>query len=41
VSLSFWVFKRNIYAGNALLLLFVGAIAYFEKDDLKSILSKR
>lgn len=41
VSLSFWVFKRNIFAGNALLLLFVAGIAYFEKDELKFILSKR
>jgi O-antigen/teichoic acid export membrane protein len=41
VSLSFWVFKRNIFAGNALLLLFIAAIAYFEKDELKYILSKK
>ncbi|MDB5019317.1 MAG: Polysaccharide biosynthesis protein [Pedobacter sp.] len=41
VSLSFWVFKSNIFIGNALLVLFVAAIAYFEKDELKLILSRK
>nr|WP_294875217.1 polysaccharide biosynthesis C-terminal domain-containing protein [uncultured Pedobacter sp.] len=41
VILSFWVFNRNIYIGNALLLAFFGGIIYFEKDQLKSILFKK
>ncbi len=41
VSLSFYVFDRNIYIGNAMLLLFMGGIFYFEKDQLKFILSKK
>jgi O-antigen/teichoic acid export membrane protein len=41
VYLSFWVFHRNIYIGNALLLGFLAAIAYFEKKELKVILSKK
>ncbi|ETZ24615.1 polysaccharide biosynthesis C-terminal domain-containing protein [Pedobacter sp. V48] len=41
VILSFWVFNRNIYIGNALLLAFLGGIIYFEKDQLKSILFKK
>ena len=41
VILSFWVFNRNIYIGNALLLAFLGGIIYVEKDQLKSILFKK
>ncbi|MDR6786187.1 O-antigen/teichoic acid export membrane protein [Pedobacter africanus] len=41
VVLSFWVFKRNVYIGNALLLLFLAGVVYFEKDQLKLILKKR
>lgn len=41
VILSFWVFNRNIYIGNAMLLVFIAGIAYFEKDDLKAILFKK
>jgi len=41
VILSFWVFNRNIYIGNALLLAFLGGVIYFEKDQLKSILFKK
>ncbi len=40
VILSFWVFNRNIYIGNALLLLFLAGVAYLEKDDLIKILRK-
>lgn len=40
VFLSFYVLKRNIFAGNALLLLFAGAAFYFERKDLKAILSR-
>ncbi|MDN5287328.1 MAG: polysaccharide biosynthesis protein [Mucilaginibacter sp.] len=41
VFLSFTVFKRNLFAGNALLLLFAGAAFYFERKDLKIIFRKR
>lgn len=41
VILSFWVFNRNIYIGNALLLAFLVGIIYFEKDQLKLILRKQ
>lgn len=40
VVLSFWVFHRNIYIGNGLLILFLGMIFYLEKDDLKLLLLK-
>jgi O-antigen/teichoic acid export membrane protein len=40
VILSFWVFNRNIYIGNILLLAFAGGVFYFEKDRLKSILKR-
>jgi O-antigen/teichoic acid export membrane protein len=41
VYLSFSIFNRNIFAGNALLLLFVLATVYFEGKELKAILIKR
>ncbi|TCC96193.1 lipopolysaccharide biosynthesis protein [Pedobacter hiemivivus] len=41
VVLSFWVFNRNLYIGNALLLVFLVGVVYFEKDQLKLILKKR
>lgn len=41
VFLSFTVFKRNLFAGNGLLLLFALATYYFERKDLKVIFSKR
>ncbi|MBB6501494.1 polysaccharide biosynthesis C-terminal domain-containing protein [Pedobacter cryoconitis] len=40
VILSFWVFNRNIYIGNLLLLLFFAGIAYIEKDELKVLLAR-
>lgn len=40
VILSFWVFHRNIYIGNGLLILFLAGIFYMEKNDLKALLSK-
>jgi O-antigen/teichoic acid export membrane protein len=40
VYLSFSVFKRNIFAGNALLLLFVAGAYYMERKELKTIFSK-
>lgn len=40
VVLSFWVFNRNIYIGNAMLLAFLAGVFYFEKDQLKSILKR-
>jgi len=41
VYLSFYVFNRNIFAGNLLLLLFILAAVYFEGKDLKAIFSRR
>jgi len=40
VILSFWVFYRNIYIGNAFLLAFAGGIFYVEKDQLKLLLRR-
>jgi O-antigen/teichoic acid export membrane protein len=41
VYLSFSVFKRNIFAGNALLLLFVASAFYVERKELKAIFSRK
>ena len=40
VYLSFYIFKRNIFIGNAMLLLFAGSALYFEWKNLKAILFK-
>jgi O-antigen/teichoic acid export membrane protein len=40
VILSFWVFNRNIYIGNGLLLIFLAGVVYFEKDELMKVLNK-
>lgn len=40
VFFSFYIFKRNIFAGDALLLLYALAAWYFERRDLKAILSR-
>lgn len=40
VALSFWVFNRNIYIGNALLIVFIAGVFYFEKDGLLKILKR-
>ncbi|MES2828188.1 MAG: polysaccharide biosynthesis C-terminal domain-containing protein [Bacteroidota bacterium] len=40
VALSFWAFNRNIYIGNAMLLIFLAGVFYFEKDQLKKILKR-
>lgn len=37
---SFFVFNRNIYIGNAMLIVFIAGIAYFEKNDLKKIINR-
>ena len=37
VYLSFYVFKRNIFIGNALLVLFASAALFFERKNLKTI----
>ncbi len=36
-ALSFYVFRRNIFAGNALLLAFGGMALYFEQKNLRAI----
>jgi len=41
VYISFSVFKRNIFVGNALLLVFVAGAYYFEGKELKAIFIKR
>jgi O-antigen/teichoic acid export membrane protein len=41
VYLSFSVFKRNIFVGNALLLLFIAGAYYTERKELKAILNRR
>lgn len=40
VFTSFFIFNRNIYIGNALLIAFVAGIFYVEKDDLMKILKR-
>jgi O-antigen/teichoic acid export membrane protein len=40
VYLSFSVFKRNIFIGNALLILFAGTALFMERKELKAIFSK-
>ncbi|CAN5142494.1 polysaccharide biosynthesis C-terminal domain-containing protein [soil metagenome] len=41
VYFSFSVFKRNIFAGNAMLLLYAAGTFYFEWKDLKIIFSRK
>lgn len=38
---SFFIFNRNIYIGNALLIAFIGGVAYFEKNDLMKIIKRK
>ncbi len=40
VFLSFYLFNRNIFAGNALLLIFIATTFYFERKGLVAILRK-
>jgi len=40
VFASFFIFNRNIYIGNALLIAFIAGAAYFEKNDLVKILKR-
>jgi hypothetical protein len=40
VYLSFSIFKRNIFIGNALLILFAGTALFMERKELKAIFSK-
>ncbi|MEJ5993481.1 polysaccharide biosynthesis C-terminal domain-containing protein [Pedobacter sp. Du54] len=37
---SFFLFDRNIYIGNALLIVFLACIFYLEKEDLMKILKR-
>lgn len=41
VYLSFYVFKRNIFAGDSLLLLYILAAFYLEWKDFKAILTRK
>jgi O-antigen/teichoic acid export membrane protein len=40
VYLSFYIFNRNIFVGNALLLAFASAAVYFEGKNLKAIFNR-
>jgi O-antigen/teichoic acid export membrane protein len=40
VYISFTIFKRNIFVGNALVLLFAGTAFYFERKPLLAILKR-
>lgn len=40
VFVSFFLFNRNIYIGNGMLIVFLAGIVYFEKDDVKRILKR-
>ncbi len=40
VFTSFFIFDRNIYIGNAMLIALVAGIAYFEKNELMKILKR-
>lgn len=40
VCVSFWVFNRNIYIGNAILILFLAGMFYLEKNNVKMLLKK-
>jgi O-antigen/teichoic acid export membrane protein len=40
VYLSFYVFERNIYIGDAMLLLYTFAAVYFERENLRAIFKK-
>jgi len=37
---TFFIFNKNIYIGNAMLVAFVCGVAYFEKNDLMKILKR-
>ena len=37
---SFFIFDKNIYIGNAMLIAFIAGVAYFEKDDLRKMLKR-
>jgi O-antigen/teichoic acid export membrane protein len=41
VFVSFYILRHNIFAGDALLLLYILAAYYFERKDLKAILSRQ
>jgi O-antigen/teichoic acid export membrane protein len=41
VFLSFYVFKRNIFIGNGLLILFAGAAFFAERKELMQILKRK
>jgi len=40
VYLSFYVFNRNIYIGDSLLLLYVSVAFYFERENLRGIFKR-
>ncbi len=40
VFTSFFVFDKNIYIGNAMLIAFIAGIAYFEKNEIRKLLKR-
>ncbi len=40
VYLSFYVFKRNIFIGDIMLLLYISAAFYFERKNLRAIFNR-
>ncbi len=40
VYLSFYVFNRNIYIGDSLLLLYISVAFYFERENLRAIFKR-
>lgn len=40
VFVTFFLFNRNIYIGNALLILFLGAVYFLEKNELKQFFKR-
>jgi O-antigen/teichoic acid export membrane protein len=40
VYLSFYIFKRNIYIGDTLLLLYIAVAFYFERQNLRAIFKR-
>jgi len=40
VYFSFYVFNRNIYIGNAMLLIYIGIAFYFERANLRAIFKR-
>jgi len=40
VYFSFYVFNRNLYIGDTMLLLYAAVAFYFERDNLRAIFKR-